>query len=143
MVIKIGFNNQGERTHLQGEWTQGERTQGERVVRANGPDTWKKSQRIQCTPRIVRKYTRQNSQLKLVIDYYNQQLELINRSTSTPVPKISKDLIITSKKRRLSRTKQKINFKKLLFDGIHPKRPIARLWMHIIVRFARLQNAHE
>jgi hypothetical protein len=104
---------------------------------------WNKSQSIQCTLSIVRKYTRQDSQLKLVIDYYNQQLELINRSTSIPVPKISKDQIITSKKRRLSRTKQKINFKTLLFDVIHPKRPIARLWMHIIVRFARLQKAHE
>jgi hypothetical protein len=104
---------------------------------------WNKSQSIQYTPSIVRKYTRQDSQLKLVIDYYNQQLELINRSTSIPVPKISKDQIITSTKRRLSRTKQKINFKTLLFDGIHPKRPIARLWMHRIVRFARLQKAHE
>lgn len=78
-----------------------------------------------------------------MIDYYNKQLELINRSISIPLPKLSKDQIITSKKRRLSRTKQKINAKKLLFDGIHPERPIARLWMNIIVRFARLQNAHE
>jgi hypothetical protein len=35
---------------------------------------WNKSQSIQCTPSIVRKYTRQDSQLKLLIDYSNQQL---------------------------------------------------------------------
>jgi hypothetical protein len=65
---------------------------------------------------------------------FNNQLNLIIRDWTTP--KISQDKIISSKKKRISDVNYKVNYN-LLFDGIHPGRPIARLWLHRLVKYAR------
>jgi hypothetical protein len=77
---------------------------------------------------------KQDTELKSIIKYFNNQLNLINRDWTTP--KISQDQIISSKEKRISHANYKINYN-LLFDGIHPRRPIARLWLHRLVKYAR------
>ena len=79
---------------------------------------------------------KQGNELKSVIEYFNQQLSLLNASVISHIPKLSKDQIISSKKKRLRRTKYKINYK-LLYDGVHPSRKLARLWLHRIIKFSR------
>ena len=77
---------------------------------------------------------KQDTELKSITKYFNDQLQLINRDWTTP--KISQDQIILSKKKRISHANYKVNYN-LLFDGIHPRRPIARLWLHRLVKYAR------
>ena len=77
---------------------------------------------------------KQDTGLKSIIKYFNNHLNLINRDWITP--KISQDQIISSKKKRISHANYKVNYN-LLFDGKHPRRAIARLWLHRLVKYAR------
>jgi len=79
----------------------------------------------------------QDTILKDLVDYYNQQLPLINCERTIKIPTISQDQIISSKKRRLKKTKNKVNYNLLHIDGVHPKKPIARLWVHRFVKLGR------
>lgn len=94
---------------------------------------WNKAQGLKYDTESTKKYRDQDQQLRLVIEYYNRQLELINKDWESP--QIAKDQIISSKKKRSKKTKNKPNYN-LLYDGVHPKRPLARLWLHRIVQFA-------
>jgi hypothetical protein len=95
---------------------------------------WNKHQRREHNTQSEEIDKKQDTELKSIIKYFNNQLNLINRDWTTP--KISQDQIISSKEKRISHANYKINYN-LLFDGIHPRRPIARLWLHRLVKYAR------
>ncbi|CAC5394454.1 unnamed protein product [Mytilus coruscus] len=95
---------------------------------------WNQSRGYQFNTESTIRYRDTDTKLKSAIDYFNQQLTHLNRNAL--VPHIAQDQVISSKQRRRSRTQYKISFKSL-FDGIHPKRPISRLWLHRLVKLAR------
>ena len=96
--------------------------------------TWNKSQGKKYSSNEEREVQKLDNELKSVVNYFNQQLMLINREHI--VPRISQDQIIASKRKRSRRTKYRVNYR-LLYDGIHPKRILARLWIHRFVKLAR------
>jgi hypothetical protein len=56
---------------------------------------------------------KQDTELKSITKYFNDQLQLINRDWTTP--KISQDQIILSKKKRISHANYKVNYNLLMF----------------------------
>ena len=95
-----------------------------------------------CPYYSVDKYNRLKNNLKNIdeeqdwklisaIDY-NEKIKTIN---SVDIPRISLDIIQSSKKRGQN-TKYRKNFN-LFYDGIHPIRQLATLWIHKIIKTAR------
>ncbi|CAC5402803.1 unnamed protein product [Mytilus coruscus] len=95
---------------------------------------WNQSRGFNYNTQTTQLYKDIDLKLKSAINYYNQQLSYFNRNILAP--HIAQDQIISSKQRKRSRTQNKISFKSL-FDGIHPRRPISRLWIHRMVKLAR------
>lgn len=98
---------------------------------------WNKFQGKTFTEITEAEEKRQDTILKDLVDYYNQQLLLINCEHTIKIPNISQDQIISSKKRRLKKTKNKVNYNLLHIDGVHPKKLIARPWVHRFVKLGR------
>jgi len=70
--------------------------------------------------------------LSQAVDYYNTQVRLIN---DTETPRLSRDIIRSHKTKRDKCTKYKKDYS-LYHDGVHPIRPLAKLWMYRIVKLA-------
>ena len=85
---------------------------------------WNKSQGRENNTHTEETEKKQDTELKSIIKYFNDQLKLINRDWI--IPKISQDQIISKKKKIISHANYKVNHN-LLFHGTHTKRSIARL----------------
>jgi hypothetical protein len=75
---------------------------------------WNKHQGREYNTQTEEIEKKQDTELKSITKYFNDQLQLINRDWTTP--KISQDQIILSKKKRISYANYKVNYN-LLFDG--------------------------
>ncbi|VDI24739.1 CUB and sushi domain-containing protein, partial [Mytilus galloprovincialis] len=95
---------------------------------------WNQSRGFNYNTQTTQLYKDIDLKLKSAINYNNQQLYYFNRNILAP--HISQDQIISSKQRKQSRTQNTISFKSV-FNGIHPRRPISRLWIHRMVILAR------
>ena len=73
----------------------------------------------------------EDKNLSSVVDYFNNHLKLLN---DLKTPRFTTD-IIASHKKTDTRTKYRKNYN-LYYDGIHPIRPLAKLWMYKLIRFA-------
>ena len=73
-----------------------------------------------------------HKKLNGAIDFYNQQIRLIN---DIRTPRLSLDIIASHKKSKLSCTKYRKNFN-LYTDGIHPSIPLTKLWAYKIIALA-------
>ena len=73
-----------------------------------------------------------DKKLGTYVDYYNQQIKLINSWTT---PRFSQDDIASSKGRHRSTVRYTKNWK-LYSDGIHPSRLLSRLWLFRLIELA-------
>ncbi|CAG2202746.1 unnamed protein product [Mytilus edulis] len=67
------------------------------------------------------------------VDYYNRQLKLLNKKYRAP--RFSQDQIISNKPKNKTRVRYRKNYK-LLSDGIHPNRTLAKLWVYKMVELS-------
>ncbi|CAC5420474.1 unnamed protein product [Mytilus coruscus] len=67
------------------------------------------------------------------VDYYNRQLKLLNKKYRAP--RFSQDQIISNKPKNKTRVRYRKNYK-LLSDGIHPNRTLAKLWVYEMVELS-------
>ena len=77
--------------------------------------------------------SRADKQVCCMVDYFNDHLRLINRNCGTP--RISQDIIASSKGARAERTSYRKNWN-VYSDGIHPVRALARLWLYRVIELA-------
>ena len=74
-----------------------------------------------------------DKQVCCMVDYFNDHLRLINRNCGTP--RISQDIIASSKGARPERTSYRKNWN-VYSDGMHPVRALARLWLYRVIELA-------
>ena len=70
--------------------------------------------------------------LNKAVDYYNSQLLHLNNVVA---PKFGSDILAPTKRAIYTATKYRKNFK-LYYDGVHPIRPLSKLWLCRILNFA-------
>ena len=70
--------------------------------------------------------------LNKAVDYYNSQLLLLNNVVT---PKFGIDILAPTKRAIYKVTKYRKNFN-LYYDGVHPIRPLSKLWLYRILNFA-------
>ena len=73
-----------------------------------------------------------DKKLGTYVDYYNQQIKLINSWTT---PRFSQHVIASSKGRHRSTVRNTKNWN-LYSDGIHPSRLLSRLWLFRLIELA-------
>ena len=82
--------------------------------------------------RDVQLATQTDKELCQQIDYYNEHLSMIN---STKTPRISQDIISSSKPKQCTYVKYRNNFN-LMPDGVHHNRTLAKLWLYRIIELS-------
>ena len=70
--------------------------------------------------------------LNKAVDYYNSQLLLLNKVVT---PKFGIDILAPTKRAIYKVTKYRKNVN-LYYDGVHPIRPLSKLWLYRILNFA-------
>ena len=109
-----------------------------RSVHASLPDN-KLKMTIRDKPKINRKKIEplyEDHKLSSAVEYYNQQVQLLN---DIKTPRLSLDILQAHKKATDPKTKYRKNYN-LYHDGIHPIRPLAKLWMYKILGLAKELN---
>jgi len=82
--------------------------------------------------REVQLATQTDKELCQHIDYYNEHLSMIN---STKTPRISQDIISSSRPKQSTYVKYRKNFN-LMPDGVHPNRTLTKLWLYRIIELS-------
>jgi len=82
--------------------------------------------------REIQLATQKDKELCQQVDYYNEHLSMIN---STKTPRISQDIITSSKPKNRTSVKYRKNFN-LMPDGVHPSRTLAKLWLYRLIELS-------
>ena len=73
--------------------------------------------------RVVTSKSKVDKELCTLVDYYNEQLRLLNKHKT---PRISQDIIVSRKGKHIA----KVQYPKNFTNGIHPSRKLAKLWLY-------------
>jgi len=82
--------------------------------------------------RVVASKSKVDKELCSLVDYYNEQLRLLNKHKT---PRISQDIITSSKPKNRTSVKYRKNFN-LMPDGVHPSRTLAKLWLYRLIELS-------
>ena len=87
---------------------------------------------IRGRSRVIRKANDIDNKVCDIIDYYKEQLKLLN-GINRKSPRLSQDLIASHKGQYSNSVIYKKNFG-LLHDGVHPIRALVKLWMNKMIQ---------
>jgi len=102
------------------------------VCKVSNRDNKKLNNGYFASLKVIRRYREKrearnskiDKQLSVAIDYYNEHLKLINKCNT---PRISQDIISSCKRKNKVHIRYRKNYN-LFQDGIHPLRPLIKLW---------------
>ena len=75
-------------------------------------------------------YQTADKELESVIDFYNQEIKTLNIK---PTPRLSQDIIRSSKPKKAKNVKYTKNYS-LYLDGVHPNNQLSKLWLHKLLK---------